>query len=70
MIIFSYSFSHLLCFTNDFHPLYIYIYISPSLLLWCYQATQITHVLGERMKELAEEAEREKLLKDVANAMA
>ena len=50
--------------------IYIYIYISPSLLLWCYQATQITHVLGERMKELAEEAEREKLLKDVANAMA
>jgi len=40
------------------------------LLLWCYQATQITHVLGERMKELVEEAEREKALKDVANAMA
>ena len=31
---------------------------------------QITHVLGERMKELVEEAEREKALKDVANAMA
>ena len=50
--------------------IYIYIYTSPSLLLWCYQAMQITHVLGERMKELAEKAEREKLLKDVANAMA
>ena len=50
--------------------IYIYIYISPSLLLWCYQATQITHVLGGRMKELAEKADWEKLLKDVANAMA
>ena len=38
------------------------------MLLWHYQATQITHILGERMKELAEEAEREKVLKDVANA--
>lgn len=38
------------------------------MLLWHYQATQITHILGERMKELAEEAEREKALKDVANA--
>ena len=39
-----------------------------SLLLWHYQAAQITHILGERMKELAEEAKREKALKDVANA--
>ena len=38
------------------------------MLLWCYQAAQITHILGERMKELAEEAKREKALKDVANA--
>ena len=30
----------------------------------------ITHILGERMKELAEEAKREKALKDVANATA
>ena len=41
-----------------------------SLLLWCYQASQITHMLSERMGELAEEAEWEKLLKDVTNAIA
>ena len=40
------------------------------MLLWCYQAAQITYILGERMKEFAEEAEREKALKDVANATA
>ena len=31
---------------------------------------QLTHILGERMKELAEDAEREKALKDVAAATA
>ena len=30
----------------------------------------MTHVLGERLKELAEDADREKALKDVANATA
>ena len=30
----------------------------------------MTHVLGERLKELAEDADREKALKDVANAIA
>jgi len=65
-------FSHLFCCTNDFLPFFLLflLYISPSLLLWCYQAAQITHVLTERMKELAEEAEQEKALKDVANATA
>ena len=65
-------FSHLFCCTNDFLPFFLLflLYISPSLLLWCYQAAQITHVVGERMKKLAEDAEREKALKDVANATA
>ena len=30
----------------------------------------MTHVLGERLKELAEDADCEKALKDVANAIA
>ena len=30
----------------------------------------MTHVLGERLKELAEDADREKALKDVTNATA
>ena len=30
----------------------------------------MTHILGERLKELAEDTEREKALKDVANATA
>ena len=30
-----------------------------------YQATQLTHVLYERLKELAENAEQEKAFKDV-----
>ena len=29
---------------------------------------QLTHILGERLKELAEDANSEKALKDVANA--
>ena len=40
------------------------------MLLWCYQATQITHMLGERIGELAEEAKRERALKDVADVTA
>ena len=40
------------------------------LLLWCYQATQITHMLGERIGELAEEAKWERALKDVADVTA
>ena len=34
----------------------------------CYQSAQMTHILSERLEELAEDAEREKALKDVANA--
>ena len=33
-----------------------------------YQAAQLTHILGKRMKELVEDAERKKSLKDVATA--
>ena len=40
-----------------FYP-FSFLCISLSLLWWCYQAVQITHVLGERVGELAEEAER------------
>ena len=29
----------------------------------------MTHILGERMKELTEDVDREKALKEVANAM-
>jgi len=29
---------------------------------------QMTHILGERLKELVEDADREKVLKDIANA--
>ena len=55
--------------------LFIYLFFSflcipLSLLLWCYQAAQITHVLAERMGELTEEAEQERVLKDVADAIA
>ena len=32
----------------------------------CCQAAQLTYVLDERMKELVEDAEKEKALKDVA----
>ena len=35
-----------------------------------YQAAQLTHVLDRRLKELAEDAEREKALKDVVKANA
>ena len=35
-----------------------------------YQAMQLTHVLNKRLKELIEDAEREKALKDVAATMA
>ena len=35
-----------------------------------YQATQLTHIVDGRMKELFEDAEWEKALKDVAEAMA
>ena len=31
---------------------------------------QLTHILDERLKELTEDADREKALKDVANATA
>jgi len=31
-----------------------------------YQATQLNYILNERLKELVEDAEREKALKDVA----
>lgn len=40
------------------------------MLLLCYQATQLTHILSKRLKELAEDAEQEKVLKDVATATA
>ena len=39
------------------------------MLLLRYQATQLTHILGERLKELAKDAKREKVLKDGTNAM-
>ena len=35
-----------------------------------YQATQLNYILNERLKELAEDADREKALKDVTNASA
>ena len=38
------------------------------LLLLSYQAVQLTHILGKRLSEPAEEIERERVLKDVANA--
>ncbi|KAL0006281.1 hypothetical protein SO802_013842 [Lithocarpus litseifolius] len=40
---------------------------SVSMRTWA-QGAQLTHVLGERLKELAKDAEREKALKDVAVA--
>lgn len=46
------------------------IYFPLYLLLLRYQAEQLTHILGERLKEFIEDAEREKTLKDVANATA
>ena len=74
-VISSHSFSHLFCCTSEKKKLLLllllfFFFLLLSLLLWCYQAAQIIHILGERMKELVEEAEREKALKDVANATA
>jgi len=39
------------------------------LLLLRYQVGQLTHILEERLKELVEDAKREKAFKDIANAM-
>ena len=36
----------------------------------CYQSPQLIHVLGERLKELTEDTDQEKVLKDIANATA
>ena len=44
--------------------------LPPYLSLLHYWAAQLTHILDERLKELAKDAEREKALKDVAAAMA
>lgn len=41
-------------------------YTCDILLLLCCQFAQLTHILDERMKELVEDMEREKALKDVA----
>lgn len=41
-------------------------YTCDILLLLCYQAARLTYILDERMKELVEDVEREKALKDVA----
>ena len=38
------------------------------MLLLCCQSAQLTHILGERLKELSEDVDCEKALKDVANA--
>ena len=38
------------------------------LLLLSYQVAQLTHILSKRLSELAEEIERERMLKNVANA--
>ena len=43
---------------------------SSHLSLSCYQAVQLTRILDKRLKELVEDAEQEKALKDVAVAMA
>lgn len=40
------------------------------LLLLCYQATQLSHILDDRMKELAEDAKRERAIKDMAEDKA
>ena len=36
----------------------------------CYQAAQLTRILDKRLKELVEDTEREKALKDVIAATA
>ena len=34
----------------------------------CYQSVQMTHILGERLKELTKDVDREEELKDIAKA--
>ena len=52
------------------HAYFLLPYTRDILLLLCYQAVQLTHILDERMKELSEDVEREKALKDVVEDTA
>lgn len=61
---------HSFCHTNNFPFLLSSLYIFLTWMCWCCQAVQLTHILGERVSELAEDAEQEKTLKDVAIDMA
>ena len=56
--------------SNPFTLIFVISSASLYLLLLRYQAAQLTHILDERLKELIEDADWEKALKDVANAMA
>ena len=68
--LFSPYFSFTLWYEQFSSSPFSFLRIPLSLLLWCYQAAQITHMLGERMGELAEEAKWERVLKDVVDATA
>ena len=71
-ITFFYPTSHSFCDMSDlfiYYP-FSFLCIPLSFSLWCYQAAQITHVLGERISELTKEAEQEKALKEVVDAIA
>ena len=60
------SFSSLSVFTQFCHICYCFLCSTYYRLF--YQATQLTHILDGRLKELAEDAMWEKALKDVAEA--
>ena len=68
--LFSPYFSFTLWYERFSSSPFSFLRIPPNLLLWCYQAAQITHMFGERMGELVEEVEQEKALKDIADATA
>ena len=56
--------------TVVFYLTVTFIYMCVHDLLLQYQAAQLTHIINERLKELVEDAEQEKALKDVATATA
>ena len=67
---FSPYFSFTLWYERFSSSPFSFLRIPLRLLLWCCQAAQITHMLDERMGELAEEAKQERALKDVVDATA
>ena len=50
--------------------MYLYFFSFSCSLLLYYQAAQLVHVIEDQLKEVAEDADQEKALKDVVVAIA